>query len=121
MKEDGEIILEVPNSETQSSSVSPLIPYFTNLPLKNQMKALQGGYKAVSSEFSEMAGKVKEPLVTMHVPESIQDKLSRELPLLSVEKQNNANGRIQPLQAGTRAAKATRPPASLDGSCGAFC
>jgi DNA-directed RNA polymerase II subunit RPB2 len=86
--------LEVPNAETQSSSVSPLIPYFTNLPLKNQMKALQGGYKAVSSEFSEMAGKVKEPLVTMHVPESIQDKLSRELPLLSVEKQNNANKNI---------------------------
>ena len=79
------------NIETKDSqvSVSPLTPYFTKLPLKNQLGALQDGYKAVSNEFSKLEGKVAEPLVTVYTPETIEDKLARELPLLSVEKQNN--------------------------------
>ena len=79
------------NIETKDSPVSPLTPYFNKLPLKNQLGALQGGYKAISNEFSKLEGKVKDPLVTVYTSETIEDKLARELPLLSVEKQNNSN------------------------------
>ena len=72
-----------------NSSSSPLIPYFTNLPLKNQLGALQGGYKAVSSEFSQLANKVNDTKITIVEPTSVQKELENKLPLLSVKKEDD--------------------------------
>jgi DNA-directed RNA polymerase beta subunit len=59
--------------------------YFSKLPMRQQMDALKGGYGSVSKEFSQLAGKLSNPLITILKPVSIQDQLSGKLPLLSVE------------------------------------
>ena len=70
-------------------SESSLIPYFKKLPFKNQLGALQGGYKAVSTEFSRLAENVKDTTTTIRTPESVQQTLEKQLPLLFIEKSDN--------------------------------
>ena len=53
------------------------------------MGALRGGYKEVSSEFSKLAENVQDTTTTIRRPESVQQTLEREMPLLSVEKSDN--------------------------------
>ena len=65
--------------------------YFSKLPMRQQMDALKGGYGSVSKEFSQLAGKIANPLVTISKPVSIQDQLSGKLPLLSVEQNLTEN------------------------------
>ena len=65
--------------------------YFSKLPMRQQMDALKGGYGSVSKEFSQLAGKIANPLVTISKPVSIQDQLSGKLPLLSVEQNITEN------------------------------
>ena len=83
------IMLNAKQSDTttiqQKSSGGPLEPYFNALPVDKQLTALQGGYKSMSTEFSQLAGKVGSPLVTIKKPVSMQEQLTDKLPLLSVE------------------------------------
>jgi len=75
----------IDSSNTQQSG-GTLNPYFEALPVKTQLEVLQGGYKSVSSEFSQLAGKVNTPLVTIVRPPSIQQRMSEQFPLLAVDK-----------------------------------
>ena len=75
--------LQGPIEQIQNAS-SPLIRYFTNLPIRNQLGALQDGYKEVSSEFKQLAGKANDQKVTINTPKSIQQQLAGRLPLLAV-------------------------------------
>jgi DNA-directed RNA polymerase II subunit RPB2 len=83
--------LQGPTRENQElpSQSSPLIPYFNKLPFKNQLGALQGGYKAVSNEFSKLAEKVNDTKVTISTPKSVQEQLENQLPLLSVKREDD--------------------------------
>jgi DNA-directed RNA polymerase II subunit RPB2 len=65
--------------------------YFSKLPMRQQMDALKGGYGSVSKEFSQLAGKIANPLITITKPVSIQDQLAGKLPLLSVEQNLTEN------------------------------
>jgi len=65
--------------------------YFETLPMKTKLDILKGGYKSVSTEFSQLAGKVDKPLITINTPESIQEQLTKEFPLLAVEKSDDSD------------------------------
>ena len=75
----------------QDKSSGPLEPYFNALPVDKQLSALQGGYKSMSSDFSQLAGKVSNPIITIKKPVSMQEELTGKLPLLAVEKNVNIN------------------------------
>jgi hypothetical protein len=49
------------------------------------MEILKDGYKSVSTEFKQLAGQVDKPLVTINRPQSIQQQMSEQFPLLAVE------------------------------------
>jgi hypothetical protein len=83
-------------NSTQSNSVqnktgTVLNEYFSKLPMRQQMDALKGGYGSVSKEFSQLASKVSNPLVTIVKPVSIQEQLSSKLPLLSVDQKGGVS------------------------------
>jgi len=63
--------------------------YFEALPLEKQLTALQGGYEDMSSDFSQLAGKASEPIITVNQPTSLQEEISSEYPLLSVGGRTN--------------------------------
>ena len=79
------------SQETATSSSSPLTQYFTNLPIKTQLGALQGGYKSMSTEFNKLAGAVDMPFIKINKPDSMHNELSKQLPLLSVNEEKNTN------------------------------
>jgi hypothetical protein len=83
--------LQGPVEQIQNAS-SPLIRYFTNLPIRNQLGALQDGYKEVSSEFKQLAGKANDQKVTINTPKSIQQQLAGRLPLLAVDDTSTKSG-----------------------------
>ena len=70
---------------TAQQSGGALNTYFQALPTKTQLEVLKGGYKSVSSEFSQLADKVDTPLVTIVRPPSIQQQIAGQFPLLAVE------------------------------------
>ena len=72
--------------ETYSDS-SPLIPYFTKLPLEKQAHALHDGYSSMSKEFNNLAKKVElqDPLITLKKPVSMQEQLADKFPMISVK------------------------------------
>ena len=81
-----ENVLETQNFGNQTENVSKgLEPYFNALPVDKQLSALKGGYESMSSEFSNLAGKVKDPLVTIKTPISVQEELTNKFPILSIE------------------------------------
>jgi hypothetical protein len=88
MKESGRQQLGGSNSPIQNQNQRTggvLNEYFSKLPVRQQMDALKGGYGSVSKEFSQLAGKVSNPLITITKPVSIQEQLAGKLPLLSIE------------------------------------
>jgi DNA-directed RNA polymerase II subunit RPB2 len=62
--------------------------YFERLPLHNQVVALQNGYNSLSKDFSNLAKKVQDPLITIKKPVSVEDELKKQFPLLAVETKN---------------------------------
>jgi DNA-directed RNA polymerase II subunit RPB2 len=72
------------NNNTNTNK-TVLEPYFNALPLDKQLTALQGGYKDMSADFSKLADKVSEPIITVTQPTSLQEQISSEYPLLSVD------------------------------------
>ena len=76
--------LEPNNLEPQSGG-GALEHYFKVLPDKTKLSVLQGGYKSMSNEFSQLAGKVSNPLTRIVKPVSMQEQLTESLPLLSVK------------------------------------
>ena len=66
---------------------SPLVPYFTRLPMEKQAQALKGGYSAMSNEFNNLAKKVEDqnPLITLKKPVSMQDQLAGKFPMIAVK------------------------------------
>jgi len=76
-------------SERQDN-VGVLNEYFSKLPMRQQMDALKGGYSSVSKEFGNLAGKVNDPLITIHKPVSIQQQLAGKLPLLSIQEKDTS-------------------------------
>ena len=83
--------LKEPNRQIEGTSESPLTPYFDNLPLKHKLGALQGGYKAVSSEFSRLAEKVDDVKITINKQTSVQEELENKFPVLFVKKDDDKN------------------------------
>jgi DNA-directed RNA polymerase II subunit RPB2 len=73
------------NPSTTTQSGGALNEYFQVLPVKTQMEILKDGYKSVSTEFKQLAGQVDKPLVTINRPQSIQQQMSEQFPLLAVE------------------------------------
>jgi hypothetical protein len=75
------------NAYENNSDMSPLIPYFTKLPLEKQAQALHGGYSSMSKEFNNLAKKVElqDPLITLKTPVSMQDQLADKFPMISVK------------------------------------
>jgi hypothetical protein len=75
------------NAYGNNSDSSPLIPYFTKLPLEKQAQALHGGYSSMSKEFNNLAKKVElqDPLITLKTPVSMQDQLADKFPMISVK------------------------------------
>jgi DNA-directed RNA polymerase II subunit RPB2 len=71
------------NDSNQNNNV--LEPYFNALPVGKQLEVLKGGYQSMSKEFSKLEGKMEDPLITIKKPISIQEELTKKLPLLSVE------------------------------------
>jgi len=71
------------NNSNQNDNV--LEPYFNALPVGKQLEVLKGGYQSMSKEFSKLEGKIEDPLKTIKKPISIQEELTKKLPLLSVE------------------------------------
>jgi hypothetical protein len=71
--------------ETHTDS-SPLVPYFTRLPMEKQAQALHGGYSSMSKEFNNLAKKVEDqnPLITLKKPVSMQDQLADKFPMIAV-------------------------------------
>jgi hypothetical protein len=74
---------------TIQQNQSPLEPYFTALPTKNQLTALQGGYKAMSNEFKNLENSVNNEKITISKPQSIQSQLAGMYPLLKVTEEQN--------------------------------
>ena len=72
------------------NSASLLTDYFEKLPLKTQLGALQDGYKSVSTEFKQLAGNVESPPFKIYKPLSVKEKIEAELPLLAVDKKEEA-------------------------------
>jgi hypothetical protein len=71
------------NNSNQNDNV--LEPYFNALPVGKQLEVLKGGYQSMSKEFSKLEGKMEDPLITIKKPISIQEEVTKKLPLLSVE------------------------------------
>ena len=70
---------------------SPLVPYFTRLPMEKQAQALQGGYSSMSKEFNNLAKKVEDqnPLITLKKPVSMQDQLAGKFPMIAVKSEKS--------------------------------
>jgi hypothetical protein len=81
----------VDSSVNTQQTEGTLNPYFQALPVKTQLEVLQGGYKSVSSEFSQLAGKVDTPLVTIVRQPTIQQKMTEQFPLLAVDTTSSDN------------------------------
>jgi hypothetical protein len=77
------------NNNNQNDNV--LEPYFNALPVGKQLEVLKGGYQSMSKEFSKLEGKMDDPLITIKKPISIQEELTKKLPLLSVEDKLDIN------------------------------
>ena len=73
--------------ETNTADSSPLVPYFTRLPMEKQAQALHGGYSSMSKEFNNLAKKVEDrnPLITLKKPVSMQDQLAGKFPMIAVK------------------------------------
>jgi hypothetical protein len=78
--------------ETHTDS-SPLVPYFTRLPMEKQAQALHGGYSSMSKEFNNLAKKVEDrnPLITIKKPVSMQDQLAGKFPMISVKSEKSTS------------------------------
>jgi DNA-directed RNA polymerase II subunit RPB2 len=78
--------------ETHTDS-SPLVPYFTRLPMEKQAQALHGGYSSMSKEFNNLAKKVEDrnPLITLKKPVSMQDQLAGKFPMISVKSEKSSS------------------------------
>jgi hypothetical protein len=55
------------------------------------LTALKGGYESMSTEFSKMAVKVKDPLITIKNPISIQEEITNKLPILAVDDSSSSS------------------------------
>uniref|UniRef100_A0A6C0KNB0 DNA-directed RNA polymerase n=1 Tax=viral metagenome TaxID=1070528 RepID=A0A6C0KNB0_9ZZZZ len=70
---------------------SILEPYFNALPVDKQLSALKGGYESMTNDFKSLAGKAKDPILSLTKPVSMQDVLTNKLPLLSVVRNDESN------------------------------
>ena len=79
--------------ETNTADSSPLVPYFTRLPMEKQAQALHGGYSSMSKEFNNLAKKVEDrnPLITLKKPVSMQDQLAGKFPMISVKSEKSTS------------------------------
>jgi hypothetical protein len=79
--------------ETNTADSSPLVPYFTRLPMEKQAQALHGGYSSMSKEFNNLAKKVEDrnPLITLKKPVSMQDQLAGKFPMISVKSEKSSS------------------------------
>lgn len=75
------------NNQQSGNDNNTLVPYFNALSPKNQLWALQGGYNSMSKEFNELAKSIHGgEITTITKPQSVQEKLEGQMPLLVVEK-----------------------------------
>jgi hypothetical protein len=79
--------------ETNTADSSPLVPYFTRLPMEKQAQALKGGYSLLATEFNNLAKKVEDqnPLITLKKPVSMQDQLAGKFPMIAVKSEKSTS------------------------------
>jgi len=61
--------------QAKSQSGGGLASYFTNLPVQNQIAALQNTYKSMANEFKQLSGVVSAPQITIVKPHSAAEAL----------------------------------------------
>lgn len=90
-KQSGGIAMN--NSFETHTDSSPLVPYFTRLPMEKQAQALHGGYSSMSKEFNNLAKKVEDqnPLITLKKPVSMQDQLAGKFPMIAVKSEKTTS------------------------------
>jgi len=62
-------------AQAQSQSGGGLASYFSNLPVQNQIAALQNTYKSMANEFKQLSGVVSAPQITIVKPQSAAEAL----------------------------------------------
>ena len=68
-------IMAQAQAQAQAQSGGGLSSYFSNLPVQNQIAALQNTYKSMANEFKQLSGVVSAPQITIVKPQSAAEAL----------------------------------------------
>jgi hypothetical protein len=68
-------IMAQTQAQAQAQSGGGLSSYFSNLPVQNQIAALQNTYKSMANEFKQLSGVVSAPQITIVKPQSAAEAL----------------------------------------------
>ena len=81
-------IMAASNAQQIQQSGGGLTSYFNNLPVQNQIAALQSTYKNIANEFKQLSGVVNAPQITIVKPHSAAEVLyGGSLKLLAPEEE----------------------------------
>ncbi len=78
------------NASSKEVNNEPLNDLFSRLPVHNKVLALQGGYKSMADELTNLGTNVPEITTTISKPKPMADQLADRYPLIAAVKSNNS-------------------------------